>query len=301
MKPWHNNNRSRGAGLKAKRHRVEDGHGAGTSAGPLRSVASFAGESRVAKYYAQRRSFFPAVDGQSAAELDELLRVTPRSWFEASPFNIAAYTAERIASLAAAAGAGTMKRAVVDGFCGVGVNSIALALRPEIDFVIAIDLDGLAVAALESNATVYGVAHKVVSITGDIYAPTTTEAVQRLCTSRRCAVFAANFSPPWGGPEYIYRTAVDVTLPPFVGPDGVCSSFHLGVRFGTTSCALFVPRNALWQPMARQAQQAGCGAQMLAVSHSTAGDKVKGVTVFTGALSVTTCEAAVGEFDHNIS
>lgn len=60
--------------------------------------------------------------------------------------------------------------------------------------VIAIDIDPKKIQLAERNARVYGVAHKIQFIVGDLFtlAPTLKADV----------VF---MSPPWGGPEYLYQ------------------------------------------------------------------------------------------------
>lgn len=71
---------------------------------------------------------------------------------------------------------------------------MANILKQYFCLVIAIDIDPAKIKLAERNARVYGVAHKIQFIIGDLFtlAPTLKADV----------VF---MSPPWGGPEYSYQ------------------------------------------------------------------------------------------------
>jgi trimethylguanosine synthase len=83
----------------------------------------------------------------------------------------------------------TGARIVVDGFCGIGGNTIGFAKHAE--HVYAIEIDHERIEMAKNNLKVYGLEDKVTFIEGDYFevAP----------TIQADAVFIA---PPWGGPEY---------------------------------------------------------------------------------------------------
>ena len=87
---------------------------------------------------------------------------------------------------------------MVDGFCGVGGNSIQFALTCE--RVIAIDIDPEKIRLARHNARVYGVEERIEFIVGDFF---------KLIPSLRGAdvIF---LSPPWGGPEYLSEDVFDI-------------------------------------------------------------------------------------------
>lgn len=77
---------------------------------------------------------------------------------------------------------------VLDGFCGVGGISIALARQGK--RVIAVELDPHRLAMARHNASIYGVDEQITFIQGDFFevAPTVTAA-------------AVVLDPPWGWPR----------------------------------------------------------------------------------------------------
>lgn len=78
---------------------------------------------------------------------------------------------------------------VLDGTCGVGSLPIAYAREPGVTRVIAIDLDANRLAMAAHNARVYGVAHRIEFVHGD---------VTRLPLEADLLVL----DPPWGGRDY---------------------------------------------------------------------------------------------------
>lgn len=85
-------------------------------------------------------------------------------------------------------------KAVVDAFCGVGGNSIQLALNPLCTKVFATDIDPVAIKCARHNARIYGVAEKIEFICGDFF-----KLKDKFKREGANAVF---LSPPWGGPSY---------------------------------------------------------------------------------------------------
>lgn len=83
----------------------------------------------------------------------------------------------------------TNAHTVVDGFCGIGGNTIGFAKHANHVFAIEIDHDRIEMA--RNNLKVYGLDHKVTFIEGDYF-----EEVPKIKAE---AVFIA---PPWGGPDY---------------------------------------------------------------------------------------------------
>jgi hypothetical protein len=301
---------------------------------PPRPIAEFRGKAVVAKYFAQRRDIWPAqrrgddVDdeelGCAADDIDARVRMTTRAWCEASFFEIGAEVGRILAAAASsrmgndntAAAADGRPRAVISGFCGVGVDAIAIATSPDIDFVICVDNDERCIAALSANAAVYGVAHKIRTIVGDIYVEETTARIKRVLASLSAsssggggggggggALIGAHLSPPWGGTGYLYRVATAAGAPPLSNPHPsptatttpyFVSAFDLAAGWGTPNVAVYLPRNVLWAELTRQAQRAFCcrgdGGSAAAptigvLEHALRfNGKVKGVTVLTGAL-----------------
>ncbi len=80
---------------------------------------------------------------------------------------------------------------VVDGTCGLGSLALALARRPQVTHVTAIDLDPARLAMARHNARVYGVEGRITFVHGDV-----------------CALLpglrgdALVLDPPWGGRDY---------------------------------------------------------------------------------------------------
>jgi 16S rRNA G966 N2-methylase RsmD len=80
---------------------------------------------------------------------------------------------------------------VLDGTCGVGALSIAYARQPEVERVIAVDLDPSRAQMARANARAYGVERRVEVVVGDI--------VELACRVRADLLV---LDPPWGGREY---------------------------------------------------------------------------------------------------
>ena len=124
------------------------------------------------------------------------------------------------------------KAAVLDAFTGVGGNAVQLA--EVADYVIAVDIDKVKLQATHHNATVYGVAHKLILVKADAvrllqriaaavkgggkstetlnaedFTSSGTAAVlhsadsiARLFASGAVTLQGAFLAPPWGGQYY---------------------------------------------------------------------------------------------------
>ena len=125
------------------------------------------------KYWDRRYSKFSKFDDGIQTDLEGL--------FSVGPEEIADSNARK-----------TNARTVVDGFCGIGGNTIGFAKYA--DHVYAIELDRGRIEMAKNNLKVYGLDHKVTFIEGDFF----TEAPKL----RAEAVFIA---PPWGGPNYAQK------------------------------------------------------------------------------------------------
>lgn len=92
---------------------------------------------------------------------------------------------------------------IIDGFCGVGGNTIQFALSPKCQRVIAVDSNPNAITCAKHNAAIYGVTHKIEFIVGDFL----SLAGNVLGEDGTRAVF---LSPPWGGPKYRSDKVFDI-------------------------------------------------------------------------------------------
>jgi 16S rRNA G966 N2-methylase RsmD len=118
----------------------------------------------------KRYTLFSRFDG--GIEMDEA------AWFEVTPENIAKYITYRIPS-----------KCVIDGFCGVGGNSIQFAFSKE--RVIAVDLSADRVRMCQHNANIYGVGGRIQYVHSDV--------LDFLRKGDIGPGFAFYASPPWGG------------------------------------------------------------------------------------------------------
>lgn len=125
------------------------------------------------KYWERRYAKFSKFDEGIQTDLEGLYSVGPEE--------IAVKNARK-----------TNARTVVDGFCGIGGNTIGFAKYADHVFAIEIDHDRIEMA--RNNLKVYDLDHKVTFIEGDYF-----DEAPRLNAE---AVFLA---PPWGGPDYAQK------------------------------------------------------------------------------------------------
>jgi len=126
---------------------------------------------KLERYWARRYDYFQRFDEGIQLDAEGLHTVMP----EASALTLAA----RLNHV----------KIVLDGFCGVGGISIALARQGK--RVIAVELDYQRLAMAQRNAEIYGVDGQITFIQGDYFqiAPTVTAQ-------------AVVLDPPWGWPRF---------------------------------------------------------------------------------------------------
>ena len=119
------------------------------------------------KYWVQRSRFFSKFDTPPGVQLD------PQSWYSVTPEAIANYHSGRIAALSKSSSKSSSKTSksklvVLDAFCGVGGDTISLALQEDVGLVVAVDTDYSRLKMAESNARLYGVEEgKILFVLGD--------------------------------------------------------------------------------------------------------------------------------------
>jgi trimethylguanosine synthase len=126
------------------------------------------------RYWDRRHELFVRFDEGVQVDGESLFSIKP----EANAFDIAS----RFAGLE-----------VLDGFCGVGGVTIALARLGK--RVIAVDIDGARLEMARHNSRLYGCEGNIQFIQEDFF-----EFLKSL--KRRVAIY---LDPPWGGPNYRVR------------------------------------------------------------------------------------------------
>ncbi|XP_059616864.1 uncharacterized protein LOC132261868 [Phlebotomus argentipes] len=166
------------------------------------------------KYWFKRFSLF--------SQFDMGVKMDRESWFSVTPEKVAAHIAERCRC-----------DLIVDGFCGVGGNTIQFAMTCL--KVIAIDIDPKKIEMAKHNATVYGVRDRIEFIVGDF--------TNLADTLKADVVF---LSPPWGGPEYSKEETYDLekSLIPLSATELFAKSQKI-----TENIAMFLPRNSNTQQL----------------------------------------------------
>jgi trimethylguanosine synthase len=122
------------------------------------------------KYWDRRYSKFSRFDEGIQTDLEGLYSVGPED------------IADRYARK-------TNAKTIVDGFCGIGGNTIGFAKH--VEHVYAIEMNHERIEMAKSNVRVYGLDHKVTFIEGDYFAEAPKIQAE--------AIF---IDPPWGGPDY---------------------------------------------------------------------------------------------------
>lgn len=126
---------------------------------------------KLERYWARRYDYFQRFDDGIQLDAEGLHTVMPE-----------------VSALALAA---RLRHAetVLDGFCGVGGISIALARQGR--RVIAVELDPQRLAMARHNAAIYGVANQITFIQGNYFEVAPTVTAQ-----------AVVLDPPWGWPRF---------------------------------------------------------------------------------------------------
>ncbi|GAB0089064.1 Trimethylguanosine synthase [Sergentomyia squamirostris] len=174
------------------------------------------------KYWYKRFSLFSL--------FDQGIRMDRESWFSVTPEKVAAHIAERCRC-----------DLLVDGFCGVGGNTIQFAMTCV--KVIAIDIDPKKIEMAKHNAAIYGVQDRIEFIVGDFVA---------LAGNLKADVVF--LSPPWGGPQYAKEETYDLekSLIPLPGSDLIAKCQKI-----TENIAVFLPRNSNTQQLSLYAGPGG--------------------------------------------
>ena len=203
-------------------------------------------EPEVKKYWHQRYRLFSKFDEGIVIDSTE-------SWFSITPEKIAIHLAERCQS-----------DVIVDGFCGVGGNTIQFAKT--CSHVIAIDIDPKKIEAAKQNARIYGVEDNIEFIVGDFFkvAPTITHAD---------VIF---LSPPWGGPQYLEADVFD--LHSMIPVDGL-KVFETALEV-SENIAYYVPKNTNVDQIVSLAGEGG----HVEIEQNILNTKVKAVTAYFGDL-----------------
>src|SRR5260221_637790 len=139
----------------------------------------------LARYWAVRRDVFSRWDQGVKVDREGLYTAKP----EAVAGGIAALTPGNV---------------VIDGTCGVGALTIALAARSK--SVLAVDIDSSRLNLAQHNARLYGVENRIRFVHGDILEVLKSERAD-------CVIF----DPDWGGPGY--HTVPSIKLRE-LNPDG---------------------------------------------------------------------------------
>ncbi len=204
------------------------------------------------KYWHQRYRLFSKFDEGIQIDSDE-------SWWSVTPEKIAKHLAERCAC-----------DVIVDGFCGVGGNSIQFAMT--CNKVIAIDIDPKKVEAAKNNARVYGVEDRIEFIIGDFF-----DIITKLTHAD-----VIYLSPPWGGPEYLNSTVFD--LEKMIPMDGI-KIFDAALKI-TENIAYYLPKNTNVDQLISLAGPGGS----VEIEQNILNTKVKTVTAYFGDLVTNTQE-----------
>ena len=167
---------------------------------------------------------------------------------------------------------------ILDGFCGVGGNTIQLAKL--FSKVFAIDINAKRIEAAKHNAKLYGVEDKIEFIIGDFF-----QVAPRI---KADVVFLA---PPWGGPGYKKSQYFDLeTMIPMNG----IKIFQVASKI-TKNIAYYVPKNTNMSQLSSLAGDDGkveiCKisdfGEEIPISQKRYADKryVKVITAYYGDLS----------------
>ncbi|XP_022672708.1 uncharacterized protein LOC111255234 isoform X2 [Varroa destructor] len=202
-------------------------------------------DARIAKYWGQRYRLF--------RKFDDGIQMDYEGWFSVTPEKIAEHIANRLCPRGRRKSMLTM-----DGFCGVGGNTIQLAVRSPI--VLAVDIDVNRIAMAKNNAKVYGVDRKVEFVVANMehFVP-------------RVAPDAIFMSPPWGGPEYKNKGTFKL--------DDMCVKFREIFRVYqalSPNLAFIVPRNTNLEQL--------CELGRVEVEQNLLNKKIKTITAYYGNL-----------------
>ena len=219
----------------------EDQAGVETPATSATSVTSVS-----KKYWYQRYRLFSKFDEDIKIDSEE-------SWYSVTPERIAEHLANRCRC-----------DVIVDGFCGVGGNTIQFARTCH--KVIAIDIDPKKIEAAKHNARIYGVEDRIEFIIGDFF-----QVLPTISTAD--VVF---LSPPWGGPEYVNANIFDVQK--MIPMDGI-KVFDTALAL-TENIAYYLPKNSNVDQLMSMAGPDG----QVEIEQNVLNTKIKALTAYFGEL-----------------
>ncbi|XP_020275931.1 uncharacterized protein LOC109850335 isoform X2 [Asparagus officinalis] len=162
----------------------------------------------IVKYWCQRYLLF--------SRFDDGIKMDEEGWFSVTPESIAKHHASRCNS-----------GIIIDGFTGVGGNTIQFAMKG--NYVIAVDIDSQKIDCAQDNAAIYGVSDKINFIQGDFF-----QIAPRL---KGDVIF---LSPPWGGPNYSKVQSYDIRT--MLKPHDGKHLFDIA-RTIASKVVMFLPRN----------------------------------------------------------
>lgn len=248
------------------------------------------------KYWAQRFRLF--------SRFDQGVRLDPEGWFSVTPELVAKHIARRLAQRAiwhmesksrrrscdAMRGCDRSRNCnddgaypntcseflVLDCFCGVGGNAIAMAQCAALK-VVAIDVSPTRIDMARHNAAIYGVSDRITFVVADslsVLVSLRTNGLLALPPSvsvRRWHVsdVVIFLAPPWGGPGYLTEEAFDVRSMEVCGsiagdwgsecPRSVNGIELLFLARGVTPhVAYLLPRNVSLAQIASHSPPGGC-------------------------------------------
>ena len=187
------------------------------------------------------------------------------SWYSVTPEKIAQQTADRCRC-----------DFIVDGFCGIGGNSIQFAKTCQ--KVIAIDIDPNKIKAAKHNAKIYGVEDRIEFIIGDFF-----DIIPNIAKAN--VIF---LSPPWGGPGYKRTKVFDLGMIPMDG----FKIFEEAQKI-TSNIAYYLPKNCNTSELISLANSADLDLDIEEnIMHKRVKKrkvkKVKAITAYFGDLTKTT-------------
>jgi hypothetical protein len=133
------------------------------------------------KYYRSRYAFFE--------KFDEGIQLDTESWYSVTPEKIAEYTARKMRDFNR-----NPELTVVDGFSGVGGNTIQFAKH--FDKVYSVEIDPAKAEMQKKNSEIYQVTPKITQLVKDFLL---VSALDIPSPKSQTSIFS---SPPWGGTDY---------------------------------------------------------------------------------------------------
>uniref|UniRef100_A0A5S6QEE2 Trimethylguanosine synthase n=1 Tax=Trichuris muris TaxID=70415 RepID=A0A5S6QEE2_TRIMR len=197
------------------------------------------------KYYLQRYHLF--------TRYEQGILMDEESWFSVTPEAIAVHIAKRCAC-----------NTIVDGFCGVGGNSIQFAKYCR--RVIAIDIDPVKVKCARRNAEIYGVGDRIEFLCADFFA-----------VAPHLKADVVFLSPPWGGPNYQQCSAFNVLEMDKMRDQSIFAA----ARMITKNVVYFVPRNSNLYDIFELAGNN----ELIEVEQNYLNGRLKTVTVYFGEIA----------------